>query len=99
MIRARFVEHVCGHCGTHYTPESVLVLARRRSAWMVMASCPHCQRHGLFVVSFPEQSAMVDGKDAHEEPAIYPNTFLPPSSAQIMPPPPTFPSASLPNTP
>src|SRR5262249_5858752 len=26
MIRARFAEHVCGHCGEHYTPESVLVL-------------------------------------------------------------------------
>src|SRR5262245_261641 len=86
MIRARFVEDVCGHVGTHYTPEGVVVLARRRSAWMVRASFPHCQRHGFSVVPFPNQSPVVDGKDPHKEQAIYPNPFLPPPPSRLRPP-------------
>ena len=105
IIRARFAEHVCGHCGAHYTPESVLVLARRRSAWMVMASCPHCQRRGLFVVSFPDQTPNDSGSS--EDPTMFPDAFLPtlhtiPPSAgpsPVAPAPPAPPTSPTPPTP
>jgi DNA-directed RNA polymerase subunit RPC12/RpoP len=54
IIRDRFAEQACARCGTPFPPESVLVLARRRTRWLVMVSCPTCQHRNLFVVSFPQ---------------------------------------------
>ena len=53
MIQERFATHTCADCGWPYAPRSVLVLARRRSTWMVLVTCAQCGRRGIFVVSFP----------------------------------------------
>ena len=52
IIRDRFAGQTCGHCGEVYPPDGVIVLARRPSAWMVMASCRSCQNRCIYVVSF-----------------------------------------------
>lgn len=52
IIRERFAAQTCEGCGQPYLPGSVLILARRRSAWMVLVSCPRCDHRGIFVVSF-----------------------------------------------
>ena len=52
IIRERFTGQSCGHCGTPYPAEGILVLARRPTTWMVMASCHTCQNRSIFVVSF-----------------------------------------------
>ena len=57
IIRDRFAEQACGSCGAPFPPESVLVLARRRTRWLVMVTCPTCQHRNLFVVSFPQSRA------------------------------------------
>ena len=77
MIRTRFAEHACADCGSHYLPTSVVVLARRRSAWMVMASCPACERRALFVVTFPDQAQPNAVPLSFEEPRVLPHAFLP----------------------
>src|SRR5262249_48071256 len=82
MIRARFTEHVCTHCGAHYTAESVVVLARRRSTWMVMACCPRCQPPSLFIVPFPNAMLTANSDDSkfasdvNGGAEIYPGTFF-----------------------
>ena len=53
MIQERFATQTCSECGWLYSPRGVLVLARRRSAWMVLVTCGQCGRRGIFVVSFP----------------------------------------------
>jgi hypothetical protein len=103
MIRTRFTEHECADCGSHYLPTSVVVLARRRSAWMVMASCPNCDRRALFVVTFPEQAAPNAVPLTFEEPRVFPRAFLPlpadfasstdvPTDLPLAPPPPAQPA-------
>ena len=62
IIRERFAEQKCAHCGSLYPGEGIVILARRSSTWMVMASCSHCLRPGVFLVSFPSQpSSQVAG--------------------------------------
>jgi hypothetical protein len=53
MIRERFATRVCEHCGHVYASGNVLVLARRRPAWVVLVSCAYCDHRSIFVVSFP----------------------------------------------
>ena len=53
LIRERFARRRCGSCGALLTPESVIVLARRSNAWLLMATCSACQHRGIFVASFP----------------------------------------------
>lgn len=93
IIRDRFAGQSCGHCGTPYSADGILVLARRPAAWMVMASCHECQNRSIFVVSF---------HDAHDTPSglsiepsggthLFPEAALPPtpdsSSDDILPSP------------
>ena len=105
IIRARFAEHACAHCGSHYLSDSVVVLARRRSTWMVMASCPECERRALFVVSFPDSALPNVDPLSFDQPQVFPSSFLtfpdpdePPSSAVLSPPTPPLPEASSPIT-
>lgn len=83
IVRERFAEQTCTHCGAHYPAEGVIVLARRRSTWMVMATCTRCQQRGLFVVSFPEahrsdeQLGQSPPSTHFDAPNIFPGTFLP----------------------
>jgi hypothetical protein len=35
---------------------TVLVLARRPAAWLVLASCGRCEHRGIYLVSFPDGS-------------------------------------------
>lgn len=53
IIRERFATQVCSDCGNAYAQGNVLVLARRRAAWMVLVTCEHCDHRGIYVVSFP----------------------------------------------
>ena len=55
IVRERFADQKCAHCGSLYPGEGVVILARRSSTWVVMASCSHCLRPGVFLVSFPSQ--------------------------------------------
>ncbi len=85
IVRERFAEQACTHCGAQYLSEGVVVLARRRSTWMVMATCTQCQQSGLFVVSFPSAHRDVEHEQPHEAlpaasveiPNIVPNVFFP----------------------
>jgi hypothetical protein len=62
IVRERFADQKCAHCGSPYPGEGIVILARRSSTWMVMASCSHCLRPGVFLVSFPSQpSGQVPG--------------------------------------
>jgi hypothetical protein len=66
VIRDRFADQACSHCGAHYPPASVVCLAHRRSAWIVMATCGRCERRGIFVVTFPSRSSgapLIQGGD------------------------------------
>ena len=53
VIRDRFSGLACAHCGTLYAPAAIVVLARRRTKWMVLACCHTCERQAIFVVTFP----------------------------------------------
>jgi hypothetical protein len=93
IIRDRFAGQTCGHCGEVYPPDGVIVLARRPSAWMVMASCRKCQNRCIYVVSFHE-SGHESRHDVSIEPSdishLLPGGFLPDPS----PVPPTHPASS-----
>ena len=78
LIRESFSERVCGHCGSRYGPDSVLVLARRHSFWMVMATCTTCQQRHLFVVSFDEEHSLAENRLL---PSDLPSPLLPPQPA------------------
>lgn len=54
IIRDRFAHRSCGRCGAQYSAESVVILARRPSHWMVMVSCPHCPQRNVYLISFGE---------------------------------------------
>jgi len=58
LIRDRFSQHACVKCGARHSGDDVLVLARRGAAWLIMLTCTHCQRRGVFVVSFPRGRRM-----------------------------------------
>jgi hypothetical protein len=53
IIRERFAQQHCQECGASYDEDGILVLARRRSTWMVLVTCKACEHRGIFVVSFP----------------------------------------------
>lgn len=62
VIRDRFAGLACAHCGASYAPSAVVVLARRRTKWMVLACCHSCERQAIFVVTFPEPHAESDAE-------------------------------------
>jgi hypothetical protein len=73
IVRERFADQKCAHCGSLYSGEGIVILARRSSTWMVMASCAHCLRPGVFLVSFPSQ------------PSVQETTIAPGQSSAIPP--------------
>lgn len=79
IIRDRFSGQTCGHCGEIYPPDGVIVLARRPSAWMVMASCRQCQNRCIYVVSFHDSRHDVSIQPSDISHLI-PGSFLPPAS-------------------
>jgi len=70
VIRDRFAERACPHCGASYVPDAVVVLARRRSLWVVMASCRQCPRRDLYVVSFGREGHSARPFDVAEAAAL-----------------------------
>ncbi|HEV2403926.1 MAG TPA: hypothetical protein VGR88_00655 [Ktedonobacterales bacterium] len=62
VIRDRFAGLACAHCGASYAPSAIVVLARRRTKWMVLACCHSCERQAIFVVTFPEPRAESDAE-------------------------------------
>jgi hypothetical protein len=64
IIRERFAQQKCQECGSHYDEDGILVLARRRSTWMVLVTCQSCEHRGIFVVSFP---TALDAKAQHSK--------------------------------
>lgn len=54
MIRERFATQPCEGCGHAYGQGTVLVLARRPAAWLVLASCGQCEHRCIYLVSFRE---------------------------------------------
>ena len=70
VIRDRFAERACPHCGASYVPDAVVVLARRRSLWVVMASCRQCPRRDLYVVSFGQDGQSARPFDVAEAAAL-----------------------------
>ena len=82
IIRDRFATHVCGICGTNFSPDGVLVLARRTAAWMVMATCATCQKRGIYIVTFHESQ---DELTIHPSPGDPPATQAFPSSSHNQP--------------
>lgn len=84
IIRDRFTEQLCGQCRAHYSADSVVVLAHRRSVWMVMATCPSCQGRALFVVSFHDAGQQLFDAPL-DTPEFFPNSFLPAAEASSSP--------------
>jgi hypothetical protein len=84
IIRDRFAGQTCGHCGEVYPPDGVIVLARRPSAWMVMASCRKCQNRCIYVVSFHESrhDVSIQPSDISH---LLPGGFLPDPSPASLP--------------
>ncbi|MGH2486131.1 MAG: hypothetical protein ACRDHE_08985 [Ktedonobacterales bacterium] len=62
VIRDRFAGLACAHCGASYAPSAIVVLARRRTKWMVLACCHSCERQAIFVVTFPEPHEVADAE-------------------------------------
>jgi hypothetical protein len=88
IIRERFATQTCEGCGQPYLPGSVLILARRRAAWMVLVSCARCDHRGIFVVSFhqsarsnPDRWGYSDEADPHRDDVFAEPTALPESLA------------------
>jgi hypothetical protein len=69
VVRERFADHKCAHCGCLYSGEGVVILARRSSTWMVMVTCSSCLRPGVFLVSFPPQPTGGQYSQANSHPA------------------------------
>ncbi|HLZ25462.1 MAG TPA: hypothetical protein VKQ30_25345 [Ktedonobacterales bacterium] len=84
IIRDRFAGQTCGHCGEVYPPDGVIVLARRPSAWMVMASCRHCQNHCIYVVSFHDSRHDISIQPSDIS-RLIPGSFPPPASPTASP--------------
>ncbi len=80
VIRDRFAERACPHCGASYVPDAVVVLARRRSLWVVMASCRQCPRRDLYVVSFGHEGQSARPFDVAEAAALIEGDLAAPSS-------------------
>ena len=80
VIRDRFAERACPHCGASYGPDAVVVLARRRSLWVVMASCRQCPRRDLYVVSFGQEGQSARPFDVAEAAALIDSDLAAPSS-------------------
>ena len=60
IIRDRFAKRSCGRCGAPYSSESVVILARRPSHWMVMVSCRDCSHRNVYLISFAEAESTHD---------------------------------------
>ena len=81
IIRERFAEQVCAHCGTRYPASGIVVLARRPAAWMILASCEHCQHHSIFVVRFSLPHAAAPEDSLPEATNLLPDALLPPAAS------------------
>lgn len=55
IVSKLLLRHRCQFCGSHYAPESRIILARRRDVWLVMASCFLCQQKDTFIIQFPSR--------------------------------------------
>ena len=64
MIRARFATQMCEGCGSSYAQGTVLVLARRPAAWLVLASCGKCEHRCIYLVSFPDAGQGIGAVDS-----------------------------------
>lgn len=80
IIRERFAGQACGHCGAPYPADGILVLARRPTTWMVMASCHTCQNRSIFVVSFRDSRDVASSLSIEPStgPHLFPEAILPP---------------------
>jgi hypothetical protein len=86
IVRERFADQKCAHCGSSYPGEGVVILARRSSAWMVMASCAHCLRPGVFLVSFPSQASSQETSIAPSQSSVnHPEASIDVSPISTMP--------------
>lgn len=97
IIRERIATQTCEGCGQPYVPGSVLILARRQSAWMVLVSCARCDHRGIFVVSFrhgerstPDHWRYSDGA-AHPPDDTAPDPTIAPHSLDAIVPAPISP--------
>lgn len=86
IIRDRFTHRSCGRCGARYSAESVVILARRPSHWMVMVSCPHCSQRNVYLISFAEaESSHAAAADAPDTPLAPPPAAIPDPIPSIQP--------------
>ena len=76
IVRARFADHKCAHCGAPYPGEGVVILAKRSSTWMVMVSCTSCLRPGVFLVTFPPQPSSQYDAASNSSSALSPNASI-----------------------
>ena len=81
IIRERFADQVCAHCGAHYLASGIVVLARRPAAWMILASCEQCQRHSIFVVRFSSPHTATPDDSMPDATHLLPDALLSPFTA------------------
>jgi hypothetical protein len=54
ILRERFAHERCATCGAFRRREDVITLAHRGSRWLMLVSCWHCQRRGIYIATFPQ---------------------------------------------
>lgn len=78
IIRERFADQVCAHCGARYPASGIVVLARRPAAWMILASCEQCRRHSIFVVRFSSPHTATPDNSMPDATHLLPDALLSP---------------------
>lgn len=66
VLRERFAQLKCAACGMTHDQDDMLVLAQRKSRWLVLLTCGRCQRRGIYVASFPRSGDAVHVLDTLE---------------------------------
>lgn len=55
-LRRHFAQRPCKSCLQLAAPETMLVIVRRHSFWMVMVGCAVCHQRSLYTISFAKSS-------------------------------------------
>lgn len=74
-LRRHFAQRPCKTCHQLAAPETLLVLVRRHSVWMVLVGCAICHQRSLYTISFAKTS-----RQAHATAAAH----LPISSRDVV---------------
>lgn len=96
ILRDRFAGLACVACGSYHRPDDMLVLAQRGSRWLILLTCWHCQRRGIFVASFPHTAQSPESLTSLNALDAPPNMYEAPEATHWRSPSPPHPSQGVP---